>query len=62
MLSSHGWVSRYEKVGLKTFDDELQLFDLMDLDAAGEDDLEEAEVGVDDSTESTLLGMLAQTR
>jgi hypothetical protein len=43
----------YEKGALRNFDEELELYELLDMDAEGEDDID---VRVDGFTEDLLLG------
>ena len=47
------WVQSYEKAVRHSFDEELELYEVLDMDAEGE---EEANVDVDDSTGELLLG------
>lgn len=47
------WVDKYAKHPLRSFDEELALYELLDLDAQGEDD---ADVDVDDTTGDILHG------
>jgi hypothetical protein len=47
------WVQVYEMAARRSFDEELELCELLDLDAEGE---EEANVDVDDSTGKLLVG------
>ena len=47
------WVQSYEKVVWHSFDEELELYKVLDMDVEGE---EEANVDVDDSTGELLLG------
>lgn len=47
------WTTMYEKGALRNFDEELELYELLDLDADGEDD---TDVRVDGFTEDLLLG------
>jgi hypothetical protein len=47
------WVQSYEKAVRRSFDEELELYKVLDTDAEGE---EEANVNVDDSTGELLLG------
>jgi hypothetical protein len=50
--SSH-WSSRYERFAALTFEEELDLYDLLEMDAEGDDD---PEARFDDTTEDILLG------
>ena len=50
--SSH-WSSRYARFAALTFEEELELYDLLEMDAEGDDD---PEAGFDDTTEDILLG------
>jgi hypothetical protein len=52
-FSDSHWVRVYENVAQWTFDEELELYELLDLDAEGE---EEANIDVDDSTSELLIG------
>ena len=45
---------------MASFDEELGLYELLDLDADGVDDLEGVQVDVDASTESILTSMLGR--
>jgi hypothetical protein len=47
------WVVRYEKSARLSFDQELELYELLDLDGAGEEDVD---VDLDDSTGDLMLG------
>jgi hypothetical protein len=47
------WVQVYETAAQRSFDEELELYELLDLDAEGE---EEANIDVDDSTGELLVG------
>jgi len=47
------WVHLYENSARRSFEDELELYELLDLDAEGEED---ADVDVDDSTGEILVG------
>jgi hypothetical protein len=47
------WVQVYENAVQQSFDEKLELYELLDLDAEGE---EEANVDVDDSTGELLIG------
>ena len=49
--SSH-W-SRYARFAALTFEEELELYDLLEMDAEGDDD---PEAGFDDTMEDILLG------
>ena len=49
-FSKTHWTTRYSKTALRSFDEELQAYELLDLDAQGEDD-----VDVDDVTASVLI-------
>jgi len=46
-------VGRYEKTARRSFDEELELYELLDLDAAGEEDVD---VDLDDSTGDLVHG------
>jgi len=52
-FADHHWIQVYEKAVWRSFDEELELYELLDLDAEGE---EEADVDVDDSTGELLIG------
>jgi hypothetical protein len=52
-FSDSHWVQVYENAAQWTFDEELELYELLDLDAEGE---EEANIDVDDSTGELLIG------
>ncbi|KAF5381398.1 hypothetical protein D9615_008423 [Tricholomella constricta] len=47
------WVDTYSHVAERSFDEELALYELLDLDADGEED---ADIGVDDTMEDILIG------
>jgi hypothetical protein len=47
------WVQVYEQAARRSFEEELELYELLDLDAEGE---EETNVDVDDSTGELLIG------
>ena len=47
------WTTIYEKTARRSFDEELELYELLDMDAAGE---EEADIDIDDSTADVMLG------
>jgi len=47
------WISQYERAARRTFDEELELYELLDLDAEGE---EQVNIDVDDSTGEILIG------
>ena len=47
------WVELYAKSPRRSFDEELKLYELLDLDAQGEDDVD---LDVDDSTGAILHG------
>ena len=49
-FSKTHWTTLYSKTALRSFDEELQAYELLDLDAQGEDD-----VDVDDVTASVLI-------
>jgi hypothetical protein len=51
-VSSH-WSPRYARFAALTFEEELELYDLLEMDAEGDDD---PEAGFDDTTEDILLG------
>jgi hypothetical protein len=46
-FSQPHWVQHYENAARRSFDEELEMYELLDLDAAGE---EEVDVDLDDST------------
>ena len=46
------WISQYERAAWHSFDEELELYELLDLDAEGED---QADIDVDDSTGEILI-------
>jgi hypothetical protein len=54
-FSADHWVSMYSKSPLRSFDEELELYKLLDLDAEGEDD-NDIQVNVDESMEQILIG------
>lgn len=47
------WVNRYKKAAMRNFDEELEMYEILDMDADGE---EEADVDVDESTGDILFG------
>jgi hypothetical protein len=47
------WVEMYAKSSIRSFDEELQLYEMLDLDADGEEDVD---VNVDDDTGDILMG------
>jgi hypothetical protein len=47
------WVERYEKTARPSFDEELELYELLDLDADGDDNVD---VGLDDSIGDLMVG------
>lgn len=49
------WVSVYSRSPLRSFDEELELYELLDLDAEGEDD-DDIQISVDESMEQILIG------
>jgi len=52
-FSNKTWSAILTKHALHNFDEELALYELLDLDAAGEDDVD---VELDETTEQTLIG------
>ena len=52
-FSRSHWVDLYAKTARRSFDEELKLYELLDLDAQGEDDVD---LDVDDSTGAILHG------
>lgn len=56
-FNNQGWQARYKAAGIRTLDDELELYGFLDDDAAGEPngDL------LDATTEATVLAMMSQT-
>lgn len=54
-FSADHWVSVYSKSPLRSFDEELELYELLDLDAEGEDN-NDIQVNVDESMEQILIG------
>jgi hypothetical protein len=48
------WSSRYSHFALMSFDEELELYDLLELDAAGEEDRECADIDLDGTTQDIL--------
>jgi hypothetical protein len=52
-FSRSHWVDMYSKSSIRSFDEELQLYEMLDLDAEGEDDVD---VNVDDDTGDILMG------
>ena len=52
-FTSVHWVDSYAKSAHRSFDEELELYELLDLDAEGEED---ADVEVDDTTADILMG------
>lgn len=51
-FSNDHWVKMYEGSARRSFDDELEMYELLDLDAAGE---EEVDVDLDDSTGDLMM-------
>ncbi|KIL56341.1 hypothetical protein M378DRAFT_181993 [Amanita muscaria Koide BX008] len=51
-FSRSHWIEMYSKSSIRSFDEELQLYEMLDLDAEGEDD---ADVDVDDDTGDILM-------
>ena len=51
-MYSH-WTTIYEKTAQCSFDEELELYELLDMDATGK---EEADIDIDDSTAEVMLG------
>jgi hypothetical protein len=47
------WISQYERAAQHSFDEELELYELLDLDAEGED---QADIDVDNNTGEILIG------
>jgi hypothetical protein len=47
------WISQYEQAAWHSFDEELELYELLDLDAEGKD---QADIDVDDSMGDILIG------
>jgi hypothetical protein len=54
-FSQKEWVEKYARSSLRNFEEELELYELLDLDAAGE---EEVDIGVDESTADILVGQI----
>jgi hypothetical protein len=52
-FSRSHWVEMYSKSSIRSFDEELQLYEMLDLDADGEEDVD---VNVDDDTGDILMG------
>jgi len=52
-FSRSHWVDMYSKSSIRSFNEELQLYEMLDLDAEGEDNVD---VDVDDNTEDILMG------
>ena len=52
-FSSTHWVGMYAKSAWRSFDEELELYELLDFDAEGEEDIN---IDVDESTADVLLG------
>jgi hypothetical protein len=52
-FSHSHWVDMYSKSSIRSFDEELQLYEMLDLDAEGEDNVD---VDVDDDTGDILMG------
>ena len=52
-FSRSHWVEMYAKSAKRSFDEELELYELLNLDAQGEDDVD---LEVDDSTGAMLHG------
>jgi hypothetical protein len=51
-FTTHCWSSRYTRFAALTFEEELELYDLLELDAEGDDD---PDAGFDDTTQDILL-------
>ena len=49
-FTTDSWSSRYTHFAVLTFEEELELYDLLEMDAEGDDD-----PGFDDTTEDILL-------
>lgn len=58
-FESRGWHIRYQDAGTRTFNEELELYALLDLDAAGDDD-DRAEVELEPAAESAILASMAR--
>ncbi|KAK2464805.1 hypothetical protein APHAL10511_003223 [Amanita phalloides] len=52
-FSCSHWVDMYSKTSIRGFDEELKLYEMLDLDAEGEDDVG---IDVDDDTGDVLMG------
>ena len=52
-FTNGSWSSRYARFTALTFEEELDLYDLLEMDAEGDDD---PDVGFDDTTQDILLG------
>lgn len=52
-FTTDSWSSRYARFAALTFDEELELYDLLEMDAEGDDD---PEARFDDTTQDILLG------
>jgi hypothetical protein len=52
-FSHSHWVEMHSKSSMRSFDEELQLYEMLDLDADGEEDID---VNVDDDTGDILMG------
>ncbi|TFK24427.1 hypothetical protein FA15DRAFT_592446 [Coprinopsis marcescibilis] len=61
--SESTWMQKYENTGAKTFDQELEVYEMVDLqDAEGVEDVEGVQLDLDASAESSVLAMLSHTR
>lgn len=56
------WREKYERHCQMKFDEELAVYELLDLDAAGTEDLEGADVEHDESIDALVMGLLGQSR
>jgi len=52
-FTTSSWSSRYARFAALTFEEELELYDLLELDAEGDED---PDAGFDDTTQNILLG------
>jgi hypothetical protein len=52
-FSRTNWVEMYSRSSIRSFDEELELYEMLDLDADGEEDVD---VNVDEDTGDILMG------
>ena len=53
-FSNSLWSTRYSNFASMSFDEELELYDLLELDAVGEEDPETADIDLDGTTQDIL--------